>query len=299
MVARELTGPTRQRRVTFFGVANAAAMWLVILGCIYPILYVAFASVSDPQAFLTNPGVLLFPRGFQTEAYRRVLSNPAILSGFRNTLIYVVAGTTLNIFMTAMGAYVLSLRGLVIRRALSKFIIFTMFFSGGLIPLFLLVRNLGMLNSPVAVIVPVAINTWNLLIMRAYFMGIPESIVESAKIDGTNDFLILMVIILPLSLPILATMVLYYGVGHWNSWFTAMIYFQDRRLYPIQLILREILIVNNLNALAGDFSAEDSILLAHVMQYAVIIVVTVPIVAIYPFLQKYFMKGILVGAVKG
>jgi len=198
-----------------------------------------------------------------------------------------------------MGAYLLALRNLAVRRLLNRFVVFTMFFSGGLIPLFLLVRNLGLLNSLWAVILPTVINTWNLLIMRTYFMGIPESLVESAKIDGADDFTILFRIILPLSLPIIATMALYYGVGHWNAWFSAMVYLRDRALYPVQLILREILIVSNLNAMSGEGTAEDMVLLAHVMQYAVIVVVTLPVAAAYPFLQRYFVKGVMVGSVKG
>ena len=278
---------------------NILILILIMLLCLYPFLYVLFASLSNPTRFTMHRGLLLHPLGFQLDSYQRVFENPSILSGFKNTLIYVVFGTALNIIMTSMGADLLSLRTLKLRRILSRFIVFTMFFSGGLIPTFLLVRDLGLLNSRLALILPTAISTYNMMIMRTSFESIPDSLVESAKIDGARDMTVLFRIILPLSLPIIATMVLFYGVAHWNSWFNAMVYLRDRELYPVQLILREILITNNTLSMTSDISSEDLAMIGHTIQYATIMVVIIPILILYPFLQKYFVNGIMIGAVKG
>ncbi|MDL2234039.1 carbohydrate ABC transporter permease [Ruminococcaceae bacterium OttesenSCG-928-L11] len=289
----------RTRAEQAFTVFNVIFLLFVVIICVYPIYYVLVASISNPTRISAHTGILTRPLGFTLEAYKRVFQNPSIAQGYQNTLIYVVLGTAINIVMSCIGAYVLSLQHLVIHKALTKFVIFTMFFSGGMIPMFLQIRRLGMIDSMWAIIIPSAINTYNMLIMRTSFLSIPASLQESAKIDGASDTRILLQIILPLSKPIIATMVLYYGVANWNSWFNAMVYLRSRELYPIQLILREILITSNTLSMTTDIASADILDIGHTIQYATIIVVTLPILLVYPFLQKYFVHGLTAGAVKG
>jgi putative aldouronate transport system permease protein len=177
-------------------------------------------------------------------------------------------------------------------------IVVTMFFQGGLIPTYLLVSNLGLVDTPWAMIIPGAINTWNLIIMRTSFQAVPASLEESAKIDGANEWTIMWRIILPLSIPVMAVMVLFYAVGHWNAWFNAMIYLRDRNLYPLQLILREILITNSTDSMMTNASGVDKMPISETIKYATIMVATIPILVLYPFLQKYFVKGVMIGALK-
>ncbi len=278
---------------------NTMLMLFVIFICLYPMYYVLVSSISDPSTFARHTGPMFYPLGFSVEAYKKVFQNPLILSSYGNTIFYVVVGTFFNIFMSSLGAYVLSLQGLVLNKAFTKFAVFTMLFSGGLIPLFLVVKTLNLLDNRFALIIPSVISTYNMMIMRSYFMSIPPSLIESAKIDGANDISVLFKIVLPLSLPILATMVLYYGVSHWNSWFPALVYLRSRNLYPVQMILREILLLSNTSSMTMDVSLSDVVDVGHTIQYATIIVVTLPIVCVYPFLQRYFIKGLMVGAVKG
>jgi putative aldouronate transport system permease protein len=280
---------------------NVAVMILVMIVTLYPLLYVLFASLSTPEAIYRSKGLLLWPVEPTLGGYQLVFKNPSILSGYKNTLIYVVVGTALNVLMTSLGAYVLSRKRLKFGKPLLLMIVFTMYFSGGLIPLFLIVRNLGLINRMWAILLPGAISTWNLLVMRTSFAAIPDSIEESAKMDGAQDFTILFRIIIPLSLPIMAVMTLFYGVAQWNSWFYAVIFLRDRGMYPLQLILREILIMKVESdsvrlAMTGDM---QSVEMMGLIKYAVIIVATVPILLIYPFLQRYFVKGVMVGSIKG
>jgi ABC-type sugar transport system, permease component len=289
----------RSKGEKIFGVFNTIMLLIVVLVCFYPIYYVMVASVSNASRLAANTGALYKPLGFSLDAYKRVFDNPSIRNSYTNTIFYVILGTFINIVMSSIGAYVLSLRHLKINAFLNKMVIFTMFFSGGLIPLFLQVRNMGMLNTVWALVIPTAINTYNMLLMRTAFEAVPASLLESAKVDGASDIRILVQIVLPLSKPILATMVLYYGVANWNAWFNAMVYLRTRALYPVQLILREILITSNLSAMAADVSTADLIDIGQTIQYATIIVVTLPILLVYPFLQRYFVKGLTAGAVKG
>lgn len=283
----------------FFDWSNAVFLTLLMLVTIYPILYVTFASLSDAATLSAHKGFLWKPLGFSLEAYQNVFRNPMILKGYMNTLIIVVGGLAINILLTAFGAYALSRRSLQYRKAIMLFIVFTMFFNGGLIPFYFTVMNLGLGNSLWALIIPQAINTFNLIIMRTSFEAIPDSLEESAKIDGANDFVILFRIILPLSMPVVAVMLLYYGVSHWNAWFHAVIFLQERELYPLQLILREILLQGEASSMAEGATDDAAAMLSTTLKYATIMVATVPILLAYPFLQKYFVKGALVGAVKG
>jgi len=283
-----------------FGVVNTILMIGLMGVTLYPLLYAAFASVSDPATFMQFRGALLRPLGFTVEAYRRVFDNPMILIGYRNTLFYVIAGTSLNLLMTSLAAYVLSRRNVPLIRPIMVGIVFTMFFSGGLIPTFLLVgRTLGMMDTPWALILPVAINTYNLIIMRTGFEAVPYELEEAARMDGANDLDILFRIILPLSKPVLAVIILFYAVAHWNAFFNAMVYLRTREWYPLQLILREILIVNATDSMVTGGSTGDVIPIGETIKYATIVVATLPILCVYPFLQRYFVKGVMIGAIKG
>lgn len=282
-----------------FDFCNAVFLIVMMLITLYPFLHVVFASLSESSLLIQHTGVLLAPQGFSLDAYAAVLKNPMISRGYMNTLFIVVVGTAYNLLMTSMGAYVLSRRNYFWSKPLTALIVFTMYFGGGLIPRYLLIQDLGMMNSLWALIIPEAIGTWNLFIMRTFFVGIPDSLEESAKIDGANDFTILFYIILPLSLPVIAVMILYYGVGHWNSWFDAMIYLRKRTLYPLQLVLREILIINSTDSMTNDTSINDKLSVSETIKYATIIVATLPILFAYPWLQKYFVKGVMIGALKG
>lgn len=289
----------RSKGEKIFNVFNTIFMILLMIITVYPLIHVLFASVSDSNELLAHRGLLLKPIGFNFSAYSMVFKNPMIVRGYINTIIIVVFGVSLNVLMTSLGAYVLSRKDFLWKNTLMFFVVFTMFFSGGLIPFYFTVKKLHIDNSYLALILPVAINTFNLIIMRTSFAAIPDSLEESAKLDGANHFTILFKIILPLSLPIVAVMVLYYSVAHWNAWFNAMIFIQDRSLYPLQLVLREILIQNDTSVMAQGVGLGDQEAIGESIKYAVIVVATLPILCVYPFLQKYFVKGALVGAVKG
>lgn len=268
---------------------------LMALMCLYPMLHVLFASISDPIRLMQHTGVILKPLGFSLEGYKIVLKNPNIPVSYLNTIIYVAVGTSINILMTTLGAYALSRKGYMFKKTITLLIVFTMYFNGGLIPNFLLVKALGMYNTIWALVVPGAISTWNLIVMKTCFQAIPVSLEESARLDGANDFVILLKVFLPLSKATMAVMLLFYAVTQWSSWFNAMIYLSDRKKFPLQLIMRETLIANSTS---GNTMDSDVMFLEEVVKYATIIVSTVPVLCIYPFVQKYFMTGVMMGSVK-
>ena len=283
-----------------FNVFNIIFMLCMIVITLYPLLYVVFASLSDSNEFMKHSGLLLKPVGFSWAAYKAVFQNPNILQGYKNTIIVLISSVAVSMFLTCLAAYVLSRKNVLFNGIITFIIMFTMFFSGGMIPTYLLVNNLGLTNTYWALILPTAISTYNMIIMRTGFAAIPESLEESAKIDGANHFTILFKIVIPLAKPTMAVIVLYYAVACWNSWFNAMIYLQKRRdLQPLQLILRGILIENDTSNMQDGNVGQDTESIAESIKYAVIVVATLPILAIYPFLQKYFIKGIMIGAVKG
>lgn len=271
------------------------------LAILYPLIYVVSASFSDPQLVIAGK-ITLFPQGFHLEAYQRVFANPEIWIGYRNTLIYTIVGTTVNISLTLMGAYPLSRKNFPWRRICMIFFTITMFFSGGLVPMYLLVNNLGLYNSMWAIILPTAINVYNMIVARTFLEStIDEQLYESAYIDGCGNIRAFFAIVLPLSAPIIAVLILFYAVFHWNSYFEAMIYLKDRSLYPLQLFLREILVLNQSDNIMMDSIEMDTskFLVAESVKYAVIIVSSIPVLVLYPFLQKYFVKGMMIGALKG
>lgn len=278
---------------------NMVLMLALIVVTLYPLLYVLFASLSDPAELASYRGVLFAPLGFSLRAYEAVFSNPSITVGYRNTILYVVGGTILSMILTILGAYALSRQNVLWKVPILFFIIFTMFFSGGLIPTYLLVgKTLNWVDTPWAIIVPTAISTWNLLILKTSFEAVPVSLEEAARIDGANDFTILFRVILPLSLPALAVITLFYAVGQWNAYFQALIYLRDRTLFPLQLVLREILIANSMDSMTTGVASGDIAPIGETIKYATIVVATVPILMLYPFLQRYFVKGVMIGAIK-
>ncbi len=286
-----------KNKTTTFDIVNYIMLSLLCVITIYPVLYVLFASFSDPLLLEHHSGLMLSPQGFSLEGYSAVLESPNIALGYRNTIFYVLVGTSINMVMTIFGAYAISRKDLYIRKPVTILIIITMQFSGGLIPTYVVVENiLG--SSMWTQLIPGAIVATNLLIMRTGFMAIPDSLLESARIDGANDWTILQKIILPLSKPTLAVIGLYYGVSHWNRWLPATIYLRDRQLFPLQLFLREILIQSQIDETVID---NPNLItdLSEVIKYSTIMVAIIPVLCVYPFLQKFFVKGVMLGAVKG
>lgn len=302
-------------RIAFL-TANTVILTLLTLMCLYPLLYVVFASLSKPDAFISHSGLLLKPLGFSLVSYQRAFSHPLILSGYRNTLFVMVVGVTLSVLLTCVAAYFLSRKNILWQKHISFLIVFTMFFNGGLIPTYFAVKNfaiyipwitsggltvksLPIFDSLWALILPCVMNTYNLIVLRTGFAAIPDSIEESAKIDGAGSLTILFRIIMPLAKASIAVIVLYYGVERWNSWFDASIYINDSVRYPLQLVLRQILLINSETSMTAGVDAADQLAVGETIKYAVIIIATLPILCVYPFLQKYFVKGVMVGAVKG
>lgn len=280
-----------------FDVFNYVFLTLLVLLTLYPCIYVVVASLSDPNEVMKAGGLMIWPKGFQLDTYKLVFKNRMILVGYKNTIFYVVVGTAINLILTIFGAYGLSRRDVPGRNAMMMMIIFTMFFRGGMIPEFLINKSLGIYDNRLAVILPYAISVYNLIIMRTFFQNIPVSLEESAKIDGANDFVILFRIMVPLAIPSIAVVGLYYGVEHWNSYMRSLIYLRNRELFPLQIILREILLQNQNEALQS--ATDTTFAYAENLKYATIVVATVPILCVYPFLQRFFVKGVMIGAVKG
>ncbi|MCI3920903.1 carbohydrate ABC transporter permease [Paenibacillus sp. TRM 82003] len=285
----------------FDTVVNVVAGIILVI-VLYPLLFVLSASFSDPAAVM-NGKMWLWPVGVTLDAYKEIFNYGQVWVGYKNTLIYTTVGTIVNIALTTLAAYPLSRRDLPGRSVFMFLITFTMFFHGGLIPTYLLVRDVGLVNTFWALIVPSAIATYNLIVMRTYFQtSIPWEVQEAAHIDGCSNVKMLTHIILPLSKPILAVMVLFYAVGHWNSFFPALIYLRDESLYPLQIVLREILIVSQssfLDESGGTFGMTEKLLLAESIKYALIIVASIPVLIMYPFVQRHFVKGVMIGSIKG
>jgi putative aldouronate transport system permease protein len=288
-------------RISTFGAINAAFMLLVCACTLYPFLYIVTSSLSAFNA--SASGLSLIPRSFTTDNYARVLADPLIFSGFRNTILRTALGTALSLLAVFALAYPLSKKYLPNRNLWTGLVVFTMFFSGGLIPSYLLVRGLGLLDKPWALVLPELISAYNLVIVRNYMQTIPSSLEESAKMDGANDIAILFRIILPICKPIIATIALWVAVWHWNAWFDCMIYITKPALEVLQLVMRRIVIQGSdqLTEMLGRGMAMDmdQYITPEGLKSATIIVTTFPILCVYPFVQKYFMKGILVGSLKG
>lgn len=295
-----------------FDICNYILLCIIALVCLYPMLHVFFGSFSDPRQLAAHTGLLLWPKGHTWRGYEIVLQNPNVWNGYANTLFYVIVGTVSRTFMTMLGAYVLVQKDFMPRRIIMMLFVFTMYFSGGMIPDYLLVTKLHLLNTRWAIIIPSLISTWNMIILRTAFSQVPISLEESARLDGAGDMTILFRIILPATKASMAVIIMYYAVGEWNSWFSAAIYLPARRdYYPLQLFLREILINYSTSGNAtggagaaglgaGAIADADAVeaLIEDVVRYCTICVATIPILCIYPFVQKYFVKGVMMGSIK-
>ncbi len=285
----------RGRKV--FNIINHLFLAVVGLVTLYPVLYVLAASLSNNQ-YVTEGLVTVYPMGFTLQAYQRVLSYSMVTLAYFNTVVYTVTGTAISVVLTALGAYPLSRRKFRGKRVLTGIVVFAMLFNGGIVPTFLVVKGVGLYNSFWAMVLPGAVWTFNLIIMRTFFEQIPVEMEESASLDGCNPFQTLFKIYLPLAVPGLVTVGLFYAVSQWNSFFPALIYLRDSRLMPIQIVIRDIVIQNQTDNLMTDLiSTQDQV--SESIKYAVIIIATLPMMILYPFIQRFFIKGAMLGAVKG
>lgn len=286
-----------------FDVVNLIVMCVLLLIFIWPMWFVLIASFSDPnQLWLGN--VILWPKGFTLEAYEKLLEYTDIWIGYKNTILYTVVGTLVNLILTVTLAYPLSRKDFLPRKFIMIMLVITMYFSGGLIPTYLVVKNLGMVNNFWAMIIPGAISTYNVLVVRTYFLNsIPNELHEAAKLDGANNLQFFGKIALPLAKPVVAVVGLYYAVGHWNDYYTALIYLYDKEKFPLTCFLKN-LIIDTSTAMKGSFGSsasemESMIRLAQSLKYSTIIAAVIPMLIVYPFVQKFFVKGVMIGSIKG
>ncbi|MGM1045534.1 carbohydrate ABC transporter permease [Paenibacillus sp. N3/727] len=301
-----LTGVKETKRDKIFLICNYFYVFLAFIVVFYPLVYMLSASISDPK-LVSSGEMWLWPKGITFDGYKRVFENSSIWSGYANTILYTVVGTSINLVVTLPAAYALSRKDFIGRNFFMGMFMVTMFFGGGLVPTYLLVKELGMINTMWAIVIPSAASIWNIIVSRTFFQSsIPKELQEAAQIDGCTNMRLFIKIILPLSMPIIAVMALFYGVGNWNSYFSALIYLNDTAKYPLQLILRQILVLQEMSAQGGgaiDASTAAAMNskaeIAALVKYAVIIVATIPVIAIYPFLQRYFVQGVMIGSVKG
>ena len=282
-----------------FDVINVIIISLISLVMLYPMLHVAFASVSDSMMLKQHSGVLLKPIGFNLNAYKTVLMDQRVWTGYRNTAVVLVGGLSFSIVLTTIAAYCISRKNLLFGKLMTGFVTLTLFVNGGLIPTFLVVKSLGLLDSYWALILPGCISAYNVIILRSGFMSVPESLVEASTIDGANSVQTLVKVLIPLIMPTLAVIILYYAVGIWNSWFQATIYIRETRLLPLQVVLRDILINSDTNNESAENAARGAAAVSESIKYATVMVTVIPILVVYPSLQKYFTQGVMVGAVKG
>jgi putative aldouronate transport system permease protein len=301
-----LLGAKDTGRDRAFVIVNYIYVLVAFIIVAYPVVYMLSASISDPK-LVSSGAMWLWPKGITFDGYKRVFENSDIWRGYGNTIIYTVLGTLINLIVTLPAAYALSRKDFVGRNFFMGMFMVTMFFGGGLVPSYLLIKNLGMIDTMWALIIPSAASIWNIIVSRTFFQStIPTELQEAAQIDGCTNIRLFFKIVLPLSMPIIAVMGLFYGVGNWNSYFSALIYLNDQDKFPLQLILRQILVLQEMSAQpGGSMDATTALALnnkaevAALVKYAVIIVATLPIIAIYPFLQRYFVQGVMIGSVKG
>ncbi len=297
----------RSREDVIFDTINVILMFLVLVIVLYPLYFVVIASISEPYQ-VASGNVFMLPKGFTLDAYKNVFSNQDVWTGYRNTIFYTLGGTLFSLFLTVPAAYVLSKKNLPGRNFLSWYFLITMYFNGGLIPMYLLVQSLGLYNRPYTLILLGAFSVFNLIITRSYYQtSVPDTIFEAASIDGASQFRIFLSIALPLSAPILAVMALYYGVAQWNGFFNALVYLADKKYMPLQMVLRNILIYNQ-NAMqqitegmeaAEIEAAAKRAYIAEAMKYSLIIIASFPLLISYTFVQKHFIKGVMIGSLKG
>lgn len=272
---------------------------IIAIVAIYPMFFALIASFSDPVA-VANGKVWLFPHGFTLKGYEKVFEDARVWLGYRNTILYTLGGTFFSLLCTLPAAYALSRKELVFRKGVMMIFIFTMFFNGGLIPTYFVIQKIKMVDTPWVMMIPFAVNVYNVIIARTFFQTtIPEELFEASKIDGCSYTRFFILMVLPLSKAIIAVLCLYYAVGYWNEYFRALIYIRDKSYVPLQLILREILISNMAFTDTASLSKIEEQRLADIMKYSLILISTIPVMCMYPFVQKYFTKGVMIGAVKG
>lgn len=285
----------------YFGGVNIV-LFIIFILVLYPVVYIVSSSFSSATAVMTGK-VVLWPVDFSLEGYKAVMRYDKVFIGFRNTVFYTVVGTSFNIMLTMIGAYPLARKGLPGKGILMFIFSFTMIFTGGMIPTYMLVRSLGIMNTPLAMILPGALSVYNLIIARTFIQNsIPNELLEAAQLDGCNDFKYFFKIVLPLSKAIIAVLVLFYAVGHWNQYFKAFLYLRDPDIQPLQIVLRDILIANTTDpSMLGGSDADAEALegLSNLLRYSLIVISSAPIICVYPFIQKYFDKGIMIGSLKG
>lgn len=285
--------------IKIFQIINTIILTGLVVVTLYPVIHVVMASLSDGYLLLAHRGLLFWPKGFDLAAYETIFKYPALIRSYGNTIMICVITLILNILLTSFASYVVTRKEFGARNVLMMFFLFTMYFSGGMIPTYVLIKNLGLLNSFWSLILPASLSTYNMIVLRTSFASIPESLCESAKIDGASHFRILFQIVIPLSRAALSVIMLYYLVAQWNSWFPASLYIDDRNKYPLQLLLREILIERDSGEMGQTVIDSDKQAVSEVLKYAVMVVSTLPVLCIYPLIQKYFTKGVMIGAVKG
>ncbi len=278
---------------------NKVLLVLIVLAVIVPIAYVLIGSFLKPNILL-NQGISFNPDHWTLDGYRRIFEDGSIVRGFLNSVFYASGFTFVAVVFTVLAGYSLSVETLVGKKIITIFFLFAMFFNGGMIPTYLVIRNLGMLNTPWAIILPGAVGVWNIILTRTFFKGVPNELKEAAQIDGASDLKIFLSVILPLSKPIIFVIALFAFIGQWNSYFNAMIYLDDRSLYPLQLVLREILVQNEVppGMIADQLARAEMQRIAEMIKYSSIVVASLPLMVMYPFFQKYFEKGVMVGSLK-
>lgn len=299
MVTRiqRMKSPKRMSDV-ILGIAVYGFTGLTMLLILIPLIHIVSVSISDGVA-VQRGEVFLLPEGFSLESYEIIFDNDDLWRSYLNTIIYTVVGTVINLILTVLCAYPLSRNQFQGKKFFTIMVVITMFFSGGMIPSYLVVHHLGLLNTIWAIVLPVGINTWNMIVMRTFFQSLPNALMESAYIDGAGEWRTLYSIVIPLSKPILATIIMFYAVGHWNSFFSAILYLSEKVLYPVQVVLRNIVISGEVTDQLAQMQSSDQLILAKSIKYAVMVVVMAPIICIYPFVQKHFVRGVMIGSLKG
>lgn len=283
-----------------FSVFNTCLLVLILFLTAYPVYFVLIASISDPTKMVANYGLMWLPHfPLSLTSYRMVFRHSLLLSGFGNTLFIVIVGLAFNMVLTVLGAYLLSLKNSLLKKPIAYLILFTMYFSGGIVPGYLNIKSLHLMNTLWALILPGAISTYNMLIMRSAIGALPDALMEAAKLDGASHFQRILNVVVPLTGATSAVLMLYYAVGHWNAWFNASLYIQSPSRFPLQLVLRQVLILGEDSEIASGMDAGSEIAATTVIKYALIVISTVPIMLLYPFLQRFFVKGVMIGSVKG
>lgn len=292
----------KKRKISGFDICVTLITVFLVMIVFYPLIFILSSSISDPTLVATGK-VFLLPKGFTLDGYKRVFRDPNIMIGYGNTLFYAVIGTCINLIVTVPAGYVLTKSEVPGTKFIMKLFLFTMYFSGGLIPSFLLIKSLHLYNTRLILLVLGAFSTYNCIICRSFFTAFPKELEEAAYIDGCSYIRIFLTIVLPLSKALLGVMVLYFAVGHWNSYFNAMVYTYNEKIQPLQLFLRRILVLeqssSEMKSSGADELAAQQQMVAALIKYAVIVVSSLPLMIIYPFLQKYFEKGVMIGSVKG